>query len=196
MGPHMIRSNHGNTQTSFSIGMWLVRLHLAQYLISGKYPSWLFRLAGVQVQPQRQSSSAERISAKPNTNALLGYLILTQASVTFGRHTLNFLAHWIADYLERRKNKRQAALSDTASSIFPKASKSPIHIERPAKSQSYCSICRLPRSNPAAPSSCGHVCCWDCLIQWTSSVRPECPLCRSPCRPQDIIALHCYQESL
>mmetsp|Transcript_19070 Transcript_19070/g.21889 ORF Transcript_19070/g.21889 Transcript_19070/m.21889 type:complete len:524 (-) Transcript_19070:95-1666(-) len=55
-----------------------------------------------------------------------------------------------------------------------------------------CTICRRDRIHPAAPSSCGHVCCWNCLIQWVSTVRAECPLCRSPCKAQDILALYNY----
>jgi peroxin-10 len=38
---------------------------------------------------------------------------------------------------------------------------------------------------------CGHVFCWKCLQQWVSS-RGECPLCRTACLPQDILALHSY----
>ena len=55
-----------------------------------------------------------------------------------------------------------------------------------------CTICRLERKNPAAPSACGHVCCWNCLIQWVSTVRPECPICRAPCSPKDVLLLHNY----
>jgi len=58
-----------------------------------------------------------------------------------------------------------------------------------------CTICRRFRRHPAASLSCGHVCCWDCWIQWVSTVRPECPLCRSPCKAQDIIALYNYDPS-
>jgi hypothetical protein len=56
-----------------------------------------------------------------------------------------------------------------------------------------CTICRLERKHPAAPSACGHVCCWKCLIQWVSTVRPECPICRAPCSAKDVLPLHNYE---
>jgi len=55
-----------------------------------------------------------------------------------------------------------------------------------------CGICSNHRTFPAASVTCGHVFCWKCLYHWVSSVRPECPLCRSSCRPQDLMALHHY----
>jgi hypothetical protein len=44
--------------------------------------------------------------------------------------------------------------------------------------------------------SCGHICCWNCLNQWVINVRPECPLCRAPCKRQEIILLHQYEPAL
>jgi peroxin-10 len=52
----------------------------------------------------------------------------------------------------------------------------------------------MDRHHPAAPSSCGHVFCWNCLMQWVSTVRPQCPLCRAPCRPQDVLPLYNYEQ--
>lgn len=62
---------------------------------------------------------------------------------------------------------------------------------QPASSSS-CGICMHDRKHPAAPVSCGHVFCWSCIIHWSTRVRPECPLCRAPAKPQDIIALYNY----
>ena len=55
-----------------------------------------------------------------------------------------------------------------------------------------CGICLNERVHPAAPSACGHVFCWDCVLHWVGNVRAECPLCRAPTRPQDIIPLYNY----
>jgi len=63
---------------------------------------------------------------------------------------------------------------------------------QPAASSSSCGICMHDRKHPAAPISCGHVFCWGCIIHWSTRVRPECPLCRAPAKPQDIIALYNY----
>ena len=61
-----------------------------------------------------------------------------------------------------------------------------------ATSRSTCGICLQKRDSPAAPTSCGHVFCWGCIQHWVSTVRPECPLCRAPARPQDILPLYNY----
>ncbi|KAL7529316.1 hypothetical protein ACHAXR_002900 [Thalassiosira sp. AJA248-18] len=55
-----------------------------------------------------------------------------------------------------------------------------------------CGICLNERVDPAAPSVCGHVFCWNCILHWVSNVRAECPLCRAQTRPQDIIPLYNY----
>jgi len=61
-----------------------------------------------------------------------------------------------------------------------------------AESTSSCGICMNDRQHPAAPTSCGHVFCWGCILHWVTHVRPECPLCRSPTKPQEILALYSY----
>lgn len=55
-----------------------------------------------------------------------------------------------------------------------------------------CGICLNERVNPAAPSVCGHVFCWHCILHWVSNIRAECPLCRAQTRPQDIMPLYNY----
>ena len=55
-----------------------------------------------------------------------------------------------------------------------------------------CGVCLNERVNPAAPLGCGHVFCWNCILHWVSNVRAECPLCRAPTKPQDIIPLYNY----
>eukprot|EP00978_Attheya_sp_CCMP212_P000644 scaffold1274_cov60-Attheya_sp.AAC.4 len=58
--------------------------------------------------------------------------------------------------------------------------------------QRTCGICMNERVHPAAPSDCGHVFCWNCIHQWVTTVRAQCPLCRCPTSPQNIIALYHY----
>jgi peroxin-10 len=57
---------------------------------------------------------------------------------------------------------------------------------------SCCGICLNERVHPSAPSVCGHVFCWSCILHWVSNVRAECPLCRAATRRQDIIPLYNY----
>jgi len=56
---------------------------------------------------------------------------------------------------------------------------------------STCGICFSTCETPAgAATRCGHVFCWTCIINWTVNVRPECPLCRAKCAPQEVSALY------
>jgi hypothetical protein len=223
------------------MALWLIRLHLAQYLLTGKYPTLMHRF--LDLIPIREkiietttggitTTAKSTILNRPSTNRAIAFLILLQASTSLIQTSANWFTRKIAYYLESRAlsrnnknliinarssqllfqnkldfffnpssefNKQQQQQSEHKSeekkhhhnsldgarlTILPDTTRK--------KKMAVCTICRRDRIHPAAPSSCGHVCCWNCLIQWVSTVRPECPLCRSPCKAQDIIALHNY----
>jgi peroxin-10 len=219
-GPHALArggdTNAMATQQRSSavyIGMWMVRLHLAQYCITGKYPTWLHRLAGLAMETadatnhghqhgSMNSKTCHCIPCRPTMHRSIGLLIGIQATVTLFRTLANRWILWVADRLEERQRVIAASSNDNkslptlaSSSLFHSSTETEQQQQQagvPASATTTCSICRMDRLHPAAPSSCGHVFCWSCLIQWVSTVRPECPLCRSPCRPQDIIALYDY----
>ena len=190
-GPHGLTRNNTNgaTQSAFSMGMWLMRLHLAHYCITGKYPSWLYRFAGLKLE--RNAGDMARIPSRPTTHRMVGVVIGVQAAATLFRHMANILSYWMADRLEQNAAAANNNI-ESRPSIFPTPTNT--QVSSSTKESSTCAICRMPRTHPAAPSSCGHVCCWNCLMQWVSVVRPECPLCRTHCRPQDIICLYDYEQ--
>lgn len=163
-----------NTATVLSIGRWILRLHLAHYCLTGRHPTWLHRFWNLHLK----RNQATRISDPPTAHPLIGKLILIQAGATL----VKSCAHWVAFYL---------ASKPITSSPEPAEVRSPAHLQ----SLQLCGICRMPRTQSAIPSSCGHIFCWKCLYQWVSTVRAECPLCRSACRPQDILALYNYAPS-
>lgn len=41
-----------------------------------------------------------------------------------------------------------------------------------------CAICLGPHINKSLPG-CGHVCCFQCLVEW-SGIKLECPTCKKP----------------
>lgn len=200
--------------SAFSIGMWMVRLHLAQYCITGNHPTWFHRLAGLSMESTESTNdqsqyhhdsmirkTSHEIPCRPSVHRSIGLLIGMQASVTLFRTLANRWTQWAADHLEERHRVMVTSSNDksmpvlASSSLFRSSTATesePQPAGVPVSATTTCAICRMDRLHPAAPSSCGHVFCWNCLIQWVSTVRPECPLCRSPCRPQDMIALYDY----
>ena len=221
-GPHALarRNNgqHNDTDPqldSLSVGIWIIRLHLAQYCFTGKYPTWLHRfarLATENVLDKNNISMKSGIPCQPSTYRSVGLLIFTQAAVSLLQNASRYICRKIVERIEKQHDSLAPATTPPGhkqlpiSTLFPSSS-SPRNITSSSlasgrndvddgttsvSTTTTCTICRMDRNYPAAPSTCGHVCCWRCLTQWVSTVRPECPLCRSPCKPQDIIALYDY----
>ena len=169
------------------------------------------------------SKTKQRITVldRPTTNRAIAILILLQVSTSVVRSASNWFVGKVANYLEacasehrsNRNPKNNAQLTKSQlrknlDKIFENNSPefqethTKAHVcssmggrsyRRDEKTTILCTICRLERKHPAAPSSCGHVCCWNCLIQWVSTVRPECPVCRAPCSAKDVLPLYNYE---
>jgi len=55
------------------------------------------------------------------------------------------------------------------------------------KQQRKCTLCLEPMKDPAV-TTCGHVFCWTCILDWIAE-KPECPLCRQSVLGQHVLPL-------
>ena len=188
--PHEAVQPEQGVSSIFSVAQWVVRLHLAQYCITGAFPTILHRVLGLRLE--RDTTIIEKVPLRPTTDRLIGALIGLQASAALSRYFVNWWTKKVATFLERTDRRRSPGRL-TPDDLFVTASSDSSVGTASNNRSTLCSICRTERRHPAAPSSCGHVCCWNCLMQWVSTVRSECPLCRAACRPQDILPLYNYE---
>ena len=170
-------------------GRWLVKVQLAHYCLTGIYPTWLHRFSGHNLI----SSEPSRIQFKPGTSRLLGLLLGAQVVATMIQASSTVASRWLLHQQQRRQSRDTSQQVESAPAIaFKSGSDQDLAVVPSTVGNSICSICKMERKHPSAPS-CGHVFCWKCLLHWVSAIRPECPLCRAPCRPQDVVALYNYE---
>ncbi|CAJ1943158.1 unnamed protein product [Cylindrotheca closterium] len=188
-GPHSLENQQEAVGSRLSIVTWILRLHMAHYCVTGTYPTIIHRL----LKLNHAVDGSTEISYQPDTNRVVALLVGVQAAASMSRYIINFSADAFAEMLESRrfKSSTRAPPPSLEKSVFKKSS---LRFDSRSHSKSTCGICRLDRKHAAASIHCGHVFCWNCLNQWISTVQQACPLCRRPCRTQDIIFLHNYQE--
>jgi hypothetical protein len=181
-GPHYPL---GDSNTPRSWLQWLLRLHLGFYCMHGKYASWMYRFLGITFQKGEEGKLVNR----PTAYRAVGALILCHAVGTGLLSVSRRLLHWWFDFCDRNTLPN---VPPTAGSLRNSPSK---YNNASFASRATCGICHGPRTCSACPVDCGHVFCWTCLQKWVQTVRPECPICRSPCAAKDVIPLYNYDSS-
>ena len=172
-GPHRIITTG---QGAESLSKWIVRLIMVRFLIKGNFFSW--NLFGIRLTKDHNNL----LSNRPSLHRFIALLYLQQAATSGFLRVVHVMTQLWVQYRRGNLSATQE-MADAAEQLYS------------TSDMMSCGICKLPRVHPAISSHCGHVFCWRCLYQWTSTVRQECPLCRAACRPQEILALYRYRPT-
>ena len=104
-----------------------MRLNLAHFLLTGKYPTVVHRLLGIEPRREKSVDSTTTtqprttILDRPNTNRIIALMILLQASMSVVKGTSNWLTERIAKFLEARASARRKRIDETDNSQLTKA---------------------------------------------------------------------------
>lgn len=212
-GPHEIVQPNGTTTTTTTqpsnaavrVLQWILRLHLALFCWNGRFPNVWHRLVWknqtpLQVSGQHRNQPLVENCYSSAVPRVVGLLILAQVA---GTALQTISRHWVHRWVEAsllqqvpQQGPRSSIRFDTdswtdASAPLPKYPFQQHHHQQLRQSPT-CAICRQPRRFPACSIHCGHVFCWNCWQQWIETTVPACPLCRRPCRANEVMLLQNY----
>jgi Ring finger domain len=192
-GPHAIPDTTGSSNRVQTVGMWLLRLHLAIYCVHGQFPSWTHRLLYRKNPLRLESGQSQALVHRPDSARIVGLLLLTQAACTLVQAVSRKAIHWWVDSTIAATPTTSATKSQPCSVRFEGLPAEPVDLNNTTSNHhACCAICQQVRRFPACPVACGHVFCWHCLQQWVASNAAACPLCRKACTASDIMLLHNY----
>lgn len=171
-----------------------INLHLILFYFKGEYSDIWKRVFGIKDVITHRINNNERRFRENNSKMYkkLGYIFLLQTMT----QTFPLIKSQLSLFSFRDRSKRQS-YHDTMSDAIRVITKIPeksqlahVSLEDPTvlpfipSESRQCALCLSPMMDPSC-APCGHMYCWDCLQNWTNE-RPECPLCRQKCRPQQI----------
>ena len=159
----------GEAQSLFSAAS---QLHLCVFYLQGFYASLSKRLAGIKylqaVRVEQHGFSYRRIGA-------LMLLHLGLKLLAFAHGLRKEFLHLAADA------RRPRGLPEAPAPEAPLKSRA---------GESVGARCGVCFEKPVHPSCvpCGHLYCWECVMR-SSQFKPECPGCRKPFEPREVVCL-------
>ncbi|XP_065842775.1 peroxisome biogenesis factor 10-like [Oscarella lobularis] len=149
----------------------LHRTHLAVFYLNGVYYHISKRFTGISYVLARHSLVSD-------SNSFLGYrLIGGLATLQLGLALAQWMYKACMESVEKpTSTKRDDNATEDVHYSFGK-----------------CPLCLGQRKSPAS-TPCGHIFCWFCIVEWTTS-KPECPVCRETVQPSRVVCLQNYIPS-
>jgi len=142
---------------------YLDQLNTMCFFYYGRFLTLSHRLMNIRFVQKRKPVSAD------TGYVLLGHFLLI-------RFILVLIQYKMKNESERIQRSRQLSEDDSKSS----------------NCFGDCRLCLAPMQYPSV-TSCGHVFCWQCIMEWTTK-KSECPICRAKTKPQQIIPCARYQS--
>lgn len=103
---------------------------------------------------------------------------------------ITFLQMAVVFYKYSRKSLKGSWKTLGVASKSVEVTKAPSDVWTRAPSTEKCILCLENRTKSSA-TSCGHVFCWDCILNCLRT-RSECPVCREPVKSQGVLFLMNY----
>eukprot|EP01025_Chloroclados_australasicus_P016000 TRINITY_DN17819_c0_g1_i1.p1 TRINITY_DN17819_c0_g1~~TRINITY_DN17819_c0_g1_i1.p1 ORF type:complete len:287 (+),score=23.10 TRINITY_DN17819_c0_g1_i1:280-1140(+) len=146
----------------------LAKSFLALFYFEGKYYDLAKRILGVQLQQTRRS-----IGNKPYYGAL-AFVLMLQILLT------------VYTTLDLRKQQQQQQQQQYAQEDNQEQLQQQTLVSNTI--QCNCPLC-LQTTNVASSTPCGHIFCWECIMEWCNN-RQECPVCRVEVAKNQIVPLY------
>ena len=191
---------------------WIFEIHRAMFYINGKYPTLFHRWTRTQMfvdesvynETSPHADSSSRIHHTLDANGCdafhrpsyqrIGYLLFLECMITSIKAVIRKTVELTLDgHIPLLFKRNAGGIATSIEAMVPSFDSQLKGASTLITCRTKCAICLNDRTNPACPKRCGHVFCWSCIQRWLFTVRMECPFCRTPTRPQDIVPLYHYQ---